>query len=671
MKGNNPNLTYQSSVQDEHPFEMSNALGKQVPAESKNDLLPIFNSISDSVIIHDLAGNIFLLNKHAMKLCRISEDDISKYSLSDLPSEFIKYQQFSYLWPEILRGKSEAVKLSLFNEATQKENLFRITLQPISWEGKQVVLAVISNVENLSKFSEEYYTVHRKAEENETKFRNLFEHASDGIFINDKEGNFIEVNASSCKMLGYTNDELLQLKISDVVLLENLKKIPVKFDEMSSGNIVVVERDLVRKDGSVFPAEISGVMFPGGRMQGIVRDISRHKKLEYELIQAREKAEGNDRLKAAFLQNMSHEIRTPLNAIVGFADLIPESFDDYEKMIKFTNIIKEKGCDLIEIIDDILDFSVIESGQITIKLTEYNMNALFTDIENYFYDYQRRLELNRIDFRIAVSKEVKSLDVILDHEKLRQVLINLVSNSFKFTSNGSIVLGCELNEPDVFTFYVSDTGIGIPKEIQNEIFGGFTKVSSDSSKVYGGTGIGLSIVQGLLNIMGGKIWIDSEEYNGSTFYFSLPFESVLKPDIVEDPEDNYRNLTISEYKVLIVEDNYYNTEYLREIFAGSGIPFRHTQYGQKAIEICSKELVPIILLNVRLSDMTGFELAVQLKMMNPNALILAQTTYSNKAEMEKAIHAGCVEYLSSPIKQDVLISKMNLYLKRFNNLFQN
>ena len=633
--------------------------------------LQVFNLLSETIFIHDISGNLLFLNQNGIQNFEIEEVNLSKLTISNLSLDFTNYEQFSSLWPAVLLGQQEQVEFPFFNSKNNLEYYLKITMSPYFLNGQQVVFAVIEGFNKPVSLIPDNETLIPILENREVKFLNLFEQISDAVFIGNKAGRIFEVNQGFCNLLGYSKEESLRLNMADFLINIDQSTLHFLFDEIGLDKTNTTEKELIRNDSSVFSAELNFKVLPDGNIQVIVRDVSIRKQLELELIQAKENAEIHDQLKTAFLRNMNHEIRTPLNAIVGFADLMSEYYDDQEKLVKFTNIIKEKGSDLIDIIDDILDFSNIESGQISVNMKEYNLNSLFLGIENYFLDYQRHTDKTHIDFQIHVSSEIKSLDVITDHEKLRQVIVNLVSNAFKFTSSGSIVLGCEMNEPGLLTFYVSDTGIGIPKEIQNEIFSRFTKISRDSSRIYGGTGIGLSIVQGILNLLGGQIWIESEECNGSTFYFNLPFDRVIKPEIAAIPDVFAQKLDQSEFKVLFVEENYYNTEYIQEIFSDSGIPFQHTKFGKKAIEICSSQIVPVVLINVRLADMTGFEAAMKIKELSPETLIIAQTTYATNEEMERAIQAGCIEYLSSPVKPDLLISKMTAYLQKSTNSYQN
>jgi len=532
------------------------------------------------------------------------------------------------------------------------------------------VLAVCFDVSQLKDMQSELIKERLKAEESEFKFRSLFEQASDGIYIANSERNYIDVNESVCQMLGYSKDELLKLNIKDIIDKETLEEDPIKMSDLKTGNVVRSERILVRKDGTAFPSEISGKMLPDGRLQGIVRDITERKKIEQELVAAKEKAEENDRLKTAFLQNMSHEIRTPMNAIIGFADLIPEYFNDQESLSKFTTIIKQRGNDLLKIIDDIINIAHLESGQIIHAPESCNLNAFFTEMQTLFQEYKNGINKKNVQFQLKVSDNVRTLEVVIDQVKLKQILINLVGNAFKFTFTGKIEVGCSVNNKNELYFYVSDTGIGIPEEKHAEIFNRFMQASRGTSRLYGGTGLGLSIVQGLLDLMGGEIWLESDEGKGSIFTFMLPYmlsnnpindKPVLGEELLMDMQDA---------KILIVEDDEYNAEYLKEILSDVGISCIHTQYGQKAVEICSKQKIHLVLMDVRLPDITGYEVTGMIKQMNPEIKIIIQTAYATPDDKKKAYDAGCDDYLGKPIKRDLLVSQITLYLKNIKNHVQ-
>jgi len=242
-----------------------------------------------------------------------------------------------------------------------------------------------------------------------------------------------------------------------------------------------------------------------------------------ELIRLKQKAEENDRLKTAFLQNMSHEIRTPMNAIMGFCDLLPEYLEDKEKLENFTAIINQRCRDLVIIIDDVLDIAKIESGQLPVKYEECNPEALFQDLYEMFTSQQKRLGKEHITLDYKLECEKCQHTFITDVVKLRQILINIIGNSLKFTDEGYIRFGCRNESPDLLTFYIEDTGPGIPPDKQDIVFERFVQISPHPNRLYGGTGLGLSIVRGLIDLLGGKIELKSVPEVGTTFLIKIPY----------------------------------------------------------------------------------------------------------------------------------------------------
>lgn len=400
------------------------------------------------------------------------------------------------------------------------------------------------------------------------------------------------------------------------------------------------------------------------RVYGSFQDVTDRVLIKKELINAKEKAEESDRLKTAFLQNMSHEIRTPLNAIMGFSDLLTTNFDNKEKLKYFTDIIQKRGGDLLEIINDILDIAKIESGQLTIHLEKCQLNDLFTEMEMFFNEYRKRINKPHVGFNLNLHCMVLDKPLIIDKVKLKQILINLISNAFKFTHNGTIEIGCDIIENNTLSFYVADTGIGIPKEKQSEIFERFMQANTDTSTLYGGTGLGLSIVKGLLNLIDGKIWVESEPGKGSTFHFTLPY--IIAESATEEPLQNIENKSLpdTEITILIVEDDLYNAEYLKEVLSETKYTILHSEYGKKAVEIATNQDIDVILMDIRLPDITGYEAFRLIKKQKPNIKIIAQTAYATLSDKQKALDFGFDSYISKPISKNNLFELLKQLLNK-------
>jgi len=504
--------------------------------------------------------------------------------------------------------------------------------------------------------------------------------APDGAYWMNPEGHFLYVNDAGCKALGYTHEEILQMSVFDVDLNATPELWAQLWLYLREKNNFVGQSVHRRKDGSEFPVEITSAYGKFGEQEycnGFAKDITERKKAEEQLLIAKEKAEESDRLKTAFLHNMSHEIRTPMNSIMGFSDLLPANFGNKPKLEYLTNIIKLRCSDLLEIIGEILDIAKIESGQLTIHTEKFQLQNFFKELYQLSIEHRQRIHKEQIDFNVHIHFDLTK-SIITDQGKLKQIYINLIGNAFKYTEKGRIEAGCmteqelssdpisiqkELNDAErnlqhQLIFYVRDTGIGIPKEKQNAIFERFFQVESGISRLYGGTGLGLSIAKGLIEVLGGKIWLDSELGQGSTFYFSFPYTSE-ETDGLQVIVPEYKEILQAANKtILIVEDEKYNALYLKEILSDTGFNILHTSYGKEAVKIALEQSVDIVLMDVRLPDINGYEASQQIKMHKPAVKIIAQTAYAAPSDKQRAMEAGCDDYISKPIRQEVLLSKI-------------
>jgi PAS domain S-box-containing protein len=389
----------------------------------------------------------------------------------------------------------------------------------------------IVKVRNVLKEEAKRKKAEKTLQESEEKFRRIFEDHSAIKLIIDDLGNIVDANPSAAAYYGWSRTELQLMNISQINT-SSLEVIKNSIEKILSQKRTQFEFRHKLKDGSIRDVEVFASKIKVGNKElvhSIIHDITERKVVEKELIKAKEHAEESDRLKTAFLQNMSHEIRTPMNAIMGFSSLLADYYNDKHKLEQFAEIINLRCNDLLEIINDILAISKIESGQLPVNYEVCNLENLFAELSDFFEEHQKRIGKQHIKFELSAVSCMSGSTITTDKVKLRQIFINLIGNAFKFTETGRIEGGCKFDENDDLVFYVSDTGIGIPIDKQDAVFERFIQLPQNKDISYGGTGLGLSIVKGLITLLGGRIWVESEpeilsegKSGGTTFYFALP-----------------------------------------------------------------------------------------------------------------------------------------------------
>ena len=366
--------------------------------------------------------------------------------------------------------------------------------------------------------------------ESEAQFREFFEKAADAIFIAEiASGIIVDANEAACRLLQRPYDEIVGIHQSGLhpPVKEDYAKGTFKIHkELVKHNVLshFIENTVVRADGIEVPVEIlaSEVEYHGKHcLMGTFRDITERKLSELKLIAAKEKAEESDRLKSAFLANMSHEIRTPLNSIIGFSELLFDPDFDADRQIEFAQMINTSGTNLLTIITDIMDLSKIEAGQIQVNKARFMVNKLISDIQK---EYSYKAYEKGIDLRLDPASPAIETFLESDQNRIKQVLVNFVGNSIKFTAKGSIEIGFAIVEGFI-QFHVIDTGIGIPKDFHESVFERFRQVDSSSNRKYGGNGLGLAISKSLVEMLDGRIWMESESGKGSVFYFTIPVQT--------------------------------------------------------------------------------------------------------------------------------------------------
>jgi len=376
-----------------------------------------------------------------------------------------------------------------------------------------------------------------------------------------------------------------------------------------------------------------------------------------ELIIAKENAEQSDKLKTAFLQNMSHEIRTPLNGIIGFSTLLNDEDLSKDDIKEFTAIISQSGKRLIEIVNNVLDISKIQTGQIVIKRQSILINSIFSDLFIFFSPIANAKNIC-LNYN---NQDDKFRTLYTDEAKLHQILMNLINNAVKFTKSGNIDFGFEIKD-DFIQLYVKDTGIGILPELYETIFDRFIQAEQTMTKNYEGAGLGLAISKGLVELLGGKIWVESEIDKGTTFFFTIPY---IQGDEHFQTDINYLEIPGKPVrgKILIAEDDWTSFQYLKRILVKQDIIVIHVENGEQAVEaVRNTPDINLILMDIRMPVMDGIEATKRIKQIRPDLPIIAQTAYAFEDEKNKILSFGCDEYLAKPLDNTILNILINKYL---------
>ncbi len=381
--------------------------------------------------------------------------------------------------------------------------------------------------------------------------------------------------------------------------------------------------------------------------------------LEKTLVIEKDRAEAADRLKTAFLNNISHEVRTPLNGILGFGQMIAEpDLSQDEKEIYF-KMLQQSIDRLVNTITDFMDISLIASDNLTVNREEFPISTLFSELSEL---YEEQCKEKGLKFMLSLPPGNEKVELESDVELLRKVFNHLLSNALKFTSEGIVKLGYTFKKNAIECF-VEDTGIGIDKKMQALVFNNFTQEDTRISRNYEGSGLGLSISKRLVQLLDGEIALKSEKGKGTTVSFTLPHTS----EATEYEKNGSLKQVAGGMIVLIAEDDYVNRRYIETILKKDGIQFVSVADGIQAVEQCLKNNeIGIVLMDLKMPVMDGLEATRQIKDVKPELPVIAITAQVTQADREKAINAGCDDYLPKPIKKEILLLKVKQYMSQYS-----
>ncbi len=560
--------------------------------------------------------------------------------------------------PIIVRNKT----IGAFNLYSDEKNFF----------SSEEEISLLEKITLNIAFALETILTEEERKQTDQKIRQLsraVEQSPVSIIITTIDGEIEYANPKFVENTGYTLEEIIG---QNPRILKSGHTSDEEYQELwktiTSGKEWHGEFKNRRKDGTLFweSATISPILNSQGittHFIAIKEDITERKNAEQELINAKLQAEESDRLKLVFLANMSHEIRTPMNGILGFTELLKLPHLSGEEQQEYISIIEKSGKRMLNIINDIISISKVESGQMEISLSKTDINEQLNYIQTFF-----KPEAKQKGIQLYITKELPSKYKFIetDKEKIYAILTNLVKNAIKFTNEGTIEFGCEI-KGEYLECFVIDSGIGISNSQKSIVFERFRQANESISRSHEGSGLGLAISKAYIEMLGGKIWVESEVGKGSAFYFTIPFIAEEKEEIVVEkvhvtiePENKIKDL-----KVLIVEDDAISKllitiaikPYCKEVLKVTN--------GIEAIATCRNNTdIDLVMMDINMPEMGGYEATKLIREFNKDLIIIAQTANGMQSDREAAIEAGCTDYISKPINIKDLGALIQKYFKK-------
>ncbi len=532
----------------------------------------------------------------------------------------------------------------------------------MNYKGKQVRVTSLSDITE-QKIAEDALKT------SQIKYQELFEANTDGITIfelkNQDEPIFkiIDMNENAAKMLGYSKEEMLLKTPFELEKDINPQKLKMRETDLLEKGFSNFETKLFHKNGKEIDVEIKVKIINYSQqiaLMNIVRDITERKKTELELLTAKLKAEESDNLKSAFLANMSHEIRTPMNGILGFAELLKEPDLSTNKQNEYIEIIERSGNRMLNLINNIIDISKIESGLMEVYYSEVDINEKIIFTHDFFIP-----EAANKNILLKINTPLQSNDAIIktDKDKLYSILTNLVKNAIKFTEKGIIEIGYKLKE-DYIIFYVKDTGVGIPLNRHKAIFERFIHADIKNKSAYQGAGLGLAITKAYVELLGGQICVESKEGIGSSFYFTIPYIKYSYPPDLNStiPTEFQKSFFDKKLKILIAEDDETSDLLITTLLNTVSTDILHTTNGTEVINIMkSNPDIDLVLMDINMPELNGYEATKQIRLFNKKVIIIAQTAYALLGDDVKALDAGCNDYIKKPLDNKILKQLIKKY----------
>jgi PAS domain S-box-containing protein len=629
---------------------------------SEERLKILFDYAPDAYYLSDLKGTFVDGNIACEKLLGFNKDElIGKNFLKLNLLSISQLAKAAKLLVKNALGKGTGPDEFILIRKNGTKTIVEIITHPVIIKGKTLVMGIARDIS-------ERKNTENAIRESEEKYRMIFENVQDIYYETSIEGIILEVSPS-IEIISkgqYTRDDLIGKSLYDFYPdPKELTALILKIKQ--KGTISDFEISLRNKDGSIVPCSLSSKICLDSRGRpekiiGSMHDIADRKRASDALRIAKEKAEASDKLKTAFLNNISHEVRTPLNGILGFAEIISLqdlSEDDKKDAL---SMLHESSNRLLNTINNYMDISLITSGNLSVHKKNFLPAQVFARIHNNF---KIKCVKKNLDLILQIPEQPEKLYVESDPEIFQKIINHLLDNAIKFTEKGSITLGYTMDGEKI-VFFVKDTGVGIVRESLGVVFDNFTKEDQGPLKLTEGSGLGLSIAKGMIELLGGKIMVESVFGEGSVFSFTLPlaFVKEIKSTISDAPGAELNKLSKESF-ILVAEDDDTNFIYLNSLLERvTDATILHATNGREAIEIFkANKAIKLVLMDLKMPDIDGFEATRQIKLINGVIPVIAITAYAMSGDAERVLSVGCDGYLSKPINRKSLQDKLSEFIK--------
>ena len=620
----------------------------------ENELRKLSEAVEQStvsVVITDTTGLIEYVNRKMCEVTGYSIEELMGRNPGILSSGEKTEEEYKILWDTIKAGNEW--KGEFHNKRKDGELYWEhATISPIKNDNDEIT-HFLGIKEDITR----HKILEQARIESEKKYHELFiNNPLPAYIFDEKTLEFIEVNDATVHFYGYSREEFASMTLMDLRCEEDIPELLRLIGELDDRVFHSASMRHRKKNGQIIQVEITShsLREKNGHRTRLVmaNDITEQVRAAEQMKLAKEKAEAGDKLKTTFLNNISHEVRTPLNGILGFAELVNQPGLSDEDRSESVLLLRESSNRLLATITNYMDISLITSGNLTLSIRDFSADEM---LRNLYKEFQVLLSDRKLDFFLDIPDKEDEVIIGTDEEILRKIIAHLLNNSIKFTEQGYVRCGYEI-ESGTIEFFVKDSGPGIEKKSQEIIFERFVKADTPADRISEGSGLGLAIVKGMADALGGAVRVESEPGKGSAFYFSVPLksESSARPKSESSLEKEHKG---EEYKILVAEDDTTNFFYLNVILKRENLgPVLHASNGKEAIELFrSNPDIALILMDIKMPVIDGLEATRQIKQMNRNVPVIAITAYAMLGDEERVISAGCDAYLSKPISKKKLL----------------